>query len=88
MKIGEIIPLDREITLNEGKPVVTIKVANTGDRPIQVGSHFHFFISNLTEKKHMAFIWTFHQELLYVLSRVKKKKSSLLQLAERRGYLV
>ena len=46
MKIGEIIPLDREITLNEGKPVVTIKVANTGDRPIQVGSHFHFFEVN------------------------------------------
>ena len=42
MKIGEIIPLDREITLNEGKPTVTVKVANTGDRPIQVGSHFHF----------------------------------------------
>ena len=30
MKIGEIIPLDREITLNEGKPTVTVKVANTG----------------------------------------------------------
>ena len=43
MKIGEIIPLDREITLNEGREVVTVKVANTGDRPIQVGSHFHFF---------------------------------------------
>ena len=46
MKIGEIIPLDREITLNEGKPTVTVKVANTGDRPIQVGSHFHFFEVN------------------------------------------
>ena len=46
MKIGEIIPLDREITLNEGKPTVTVKVANTGDRPIQVGSHFHFFETN------------------------------------------
>ena len=37
MKIGEIIPMDREITLNEGKPVVTISVANVGDRPVQVG---------------------------------------------------
>ncbi|MDO4308343.1 MAG: urease subunit beta [Eubacteriales bacterium] len=46
MKIGEIIPLEREITLNEGKATVTVSVANTGDRPIQVGSHFHFFEVN------------------------------------------
>ena len=43
MKIGEIMPLDREIILNEGRKTVCIDVANTGDRPIQVGSHFHFF---------------------------------------------
>lgn len=42
MKIGEIIPADREITMNEGKKTVTVTVANTGDRPVQVGSHFHF----------------------------------------------
>lgn len=46
MKVGEIIALDREITLNEGKPTVTLIVANTGDRPVQVGSHFHFFEVN------------------------------------------
>ena len=46
MKIGEIIPLEREIILNEGKPSVHVSVANTGDRPIQVGSHFHFFEVN------------------------------------------
>lgn len=46
MKIGEIIPLDREITLNEGKPTVTLMVVNTGDRPVQVGSHYHFFEVN------------------------------------------
>ena len=46
MKIGEIMPLDREITLNEGKETVTILVANTGDRPVQVGSHYHFFEVN------------------------------------------
>lgn len=46
MKIGEIIPMDREIVLNEGKTTVTITVANTGDRPIQVGSHYHFFEVN------------------------------------------
>ena len=46
MKIGEIMPLDREITLNEGKPSIKLLVANTGDRPVQVGSHFHFFEVN------------------------------------------
>ena len=46
MKIGEIMPLDREIVLNEGKPSLTLLVANTGDRPVQVGSHFHFFEVN------------------------------------------
>ena len=46
MKIGEIIALDREITLNEGKKTVTVTVANKGDRPVQVGSHFHFFEVN------------------------------------------
>ena len=46
MKIGEIMPLEREITLNEGKPSLTLMVTNTGDRPVQVGSHFHFFEVN------------------------------------------
>ena len=46
MKIGEIIPADREIVLNEGKKTTKIMVANKGDRPVQVGSHFHFFEVN------------------------------------------
>ena len=46
MKIGEIMPLEREITLNEGKTSLTLMVTNTGDRPVQVGSHFHFFEVN------------------------------------------
>lgn len=46
MKIGEIMPLDREITLNGGKESRTIAVVNTGDRPVQVGSHYHFFEVN------------------------------------------
>lgn len=46
MKIGEIMPLGREIILNEGKAVLTVTVANTGDRPVQVGSHYHFFEVN------------------------------------------
>lgn len=43
---GEIIVADGTITLNEGAESVTIKVANTGDRPVQVGSHYHFYETN------------------------------------------
>jgi urease subunit beta len=43
---GEIIPAKGEIELNAGRPTVTVTVANTGDRPIQVGSHYHFFETN------------------------------------------
>ena len=43
---GEIIPAEGSIELNKGQPTVTLKVANTGDRPIQVGSHFHFYETN------------------------------------------
>ena len=63
MKIGEIIPLDREITLNESKPTVTVKVANTGDRPIQVGSHFHFFEVNRYLKFDREKAYGFHLDI-------------------------
>lgn len=43
---GEMFPEGGELELNVGRPTVTIKVANTGDRPIQVGSHYHFFETN------------------------------------------
>src|SRR3954467_1097427 len=43
---GEITPAAGEIELNVNRPTVTLKVANTGDRPIQVGSHYHFFETN------------------------------------------
>ena len=43
---GELFVKEGEIELNAGRPVVTLKVANTGDRPIQVGSHYHFFETN------------------------------------------
>lgn len=43
---GEVIPAPGTIELNAGAPAVTLKVANTGDRPIQVGSHYHFFETN------------------------------------------
>jgi urease subunit beta len=43
---GEIITKDGDIILNAGRKTVTIAVTNTGDRPIQVGSHYHFFETN------------------------------------------
>ncbi len=43
---GEIIPAAGEIVLNADLPVTTIRVANTGDRPVQVGSHYHFHEAN------------------------------------------
>jgi urease subunit gamma/beta len=43
---GEIITAKGDIELNEGRATLKIKVANTGDRPIQVGSHYHFFETN------------------------------------------
>jgi len=43
---GEIIPQTGEIELNAGRATIRVRVANTGDRPIQVGSHFHFFEVN------------------------------------------
>ena len=43
---GEIITLSGDIELNKGVATLTLEVANTGDRPIQVGSHYHFFETN------------------------------------------
>ena len=43
---GEILCGDGPVVLNLGRPVVTLVVANTGDRPVQVGSHFHFAQAN------------------------------------------
>jgi urease subunit beta len=43
---GEYFIQDGEIELNKGRRIVTLSVSNTGDRPIQVGSHYHFFETN------------------------------------------
>ena len=43
---GEIYPAQGDIVLNQGRETVTLQVSNTGDRPIQVGSHYHFFETN------------------------------------------
>ncbi len=43
---GELFPAEGEITLNAGREAITVTVANTGDRPVQVGSHYHFAEAN------------------------------------------
>ncbi|WP_299837706.1 urease subunit beta [uncultured Jannaschia sp.] len=43
---GEILPAEGTLTLNADRDAVTLKVANTGDRPVQVGSHYHFAEAN------------------------------------------
>jgi len=46
MKPGEILVEDGELEINKGRATTTLLIANTGDRPIQVGSHYHFFEAN------------------------------------------
>ncbi len=43
---GEVFVAEGDIVLNEGREAVTLTVANTGDRPVQVGSHYHFYETN------------------------------------------
>ena len=43
---GEVIPVEGEIEFNAGAKTVELEVANTGDRPVQVGSHYHFYETN------------------------------------------
>ena len=43
---GELLPAPGELELNAGRPVTTLSVSNSGDRPVQVGSHFHFAEAN------------------------------------------
>ena len=43
---GEIFPADGDLTLNVDRAAITLMVANTGDRPVQIGSHYHFSESN------------------------------------------
>jgi urease subunit gamma/beta len=46
MILGEVFPAEGEIELNAGQETITLTVANSGDRPIQIGSHFHFYETN------------------------------------------
>ncbi len=63
MKIGEVMPKDREIVINDGKKTITITVKHTGDRPVQVGSHFHFFEVNRQLSFDRAAAYGYHLDI-------------------------
>lgn len=54
---GEVLPGDGEVTLNPGRERVTVTVINTGDRPVQVGSHYHFAAANPALRFDRAAAW-------------------------------
>ncbi|MFX6170935.1 urease subunit beta, partial [Acinetobacter baumannii] len=60
---GEIIPADGTIELNAGRRRATLRALNTGDRPIQVGSHFHFFEVNRALEFDRAQAWGMHLDI-------------------------
>lgn len=57
---GEVIPGAEPLTLNAGRPTCTLTVLNTGDRPVQVGSHYHFFEVNRALQFDRAAAFGFH----------------------------
>ncbi|MFW2373307.1 MAG: urease subunit beta [Gammaproteobacteria bacterium] len=46
MKPGEIMPCEGDIEINQARPTLSVEVANVSDRPIQIGSHYHFYETN------------------------------------------
>ena len=60
---GEIIAAEGEIEINAGRAKNTLRVLNTGDRPIQVGSHYHFFESNRALEFDRAAAWGMHLDI-------------------------
>lgn len=76
MKVGEVICGDEPITLNTGRATKQIRVTNKGDRPVQVGSHFHFFEVNRAcpsiVPRPLAIDSTFPVAIPSVLSRARK----------------
>ncbi len=63
LKNGEVITADRDIILNEGRVTETVLVANKGDRPVQVGSHYHFFEVNKCLEFDRAKAYGFHLDI-------------------------
>ena len=54
---GEILPGDGDVEINAGRPALTLTVGNTGDRPVQVGSHYHFAEANAALEFDRAAAW-------------------------------
>src|SRR6056300_1533749 len=64
MKPGELLVADGDIELNQGRETVTVTVENSGDRPIQVGSHYHFYETNQSLKFNRAETKGFHLNIV------------------------
>ncbi len=60
---GEVIPAEGEIEINAGRSKCSIRVLNTGDRPVQVGSHYHFFEANRALEFDRAAAWGMHLDI-------------------------
>jgi urease subunit gamma/beta len=60
---GEVVVAEGEIELNENRAAVTLRVANTGDRPVQVGSHYHFFEVNRALRFEREKAFGFHLDI-------------------------
>lgn len=60
---GEVFPADEPIALNPGDEVTTVHVTNTGDRPVQVGSHYHFAAANPALEFDRAAAWGLHLDI-------------------------
>jgi urease subunit beta len=56
---GEVVPGEGPVVINVGRPVLTVRVINTGDRPVQVGSHYHFAEANRALSFDRAAAWGF-----------------------------
>ena len=83
---GEIKPARKEITINEGKNSITLKVANTGDRAIQVGSHYHFFEVNKALKLDREKAYGMHLDIASGTSvRFEPGEEKEVQLTEMGG---
>ncbi len=60
---GEVLPVDGQIQLNAGRPTVEVTVENIGDRPIQVGSHYHFAATNPSLRFDRAAAWGYRLDI-------------------------
>ena len=76
--VGGLILAEGDIEINAGRPTITMKVRNTGDRPIQVCSHFHFFETNryleFDRAGRSACAWIFRPRPRFASSRAMKRK--------------